>query len=582
MLRNNEDREYNCPILVLVDQETSEQFGRYTGEILKAEGFNCFQVRRLEEITQKLLGQGTVVILTETELTGAQAALLRAYVEEGGRLIAFRQDRKICDLFGISTLDCEIEDGYVRLEPGTPVQEGLTLESMQIHGAAHAYRLVSNEVLPMATLFSDSATPTPFPAVFSYAYGKGKTAAFAYNLPKNIAYTRQGNPAWAGQERDGIPGIRAAEMYLGWVDTSKNHFNQADVQMQFLSHLIEDLVEDQEPLPRLWYFPGNNRCLVILTGDGEDSSLADFQLHLADIESKNARMTIYLKNPSIPASQVASWVANGHEIACHFDDTAEATLPTFAGMNAVACQAVNTHLQIYGYTQRTVRNHWIVWVGWTEQAEIEAGLGIGLDCNLYHYDQGSSHGHYLGGIGNFTGSGLPMKFINSNGQVIDIYQSVTQLPDEQWLEENLYGCFKTLLDRSLDAEAYTFVNVNFHSDRWQVWSRKPGLDMLDYANRRSVPVWTAEHTLDFLKAREAASFHNLRWSDHKLSFTLEVPLGGQDLTLMLPQVHHGLAISRVEVDGARQTGRRMTIKGRSYTLVKTGTGGSFHFSIDYR
>jgi hypothetical protein len=223
-----------------------------------------------------------------------------------------------------------------------------------------------------------------------------------------------------------------------------------------------------------------------------------------------------------------------------------------------------------------------VWVGWAEQAAIEASLGIGLDCNLYHYDRGSSHGHFLGGIGNFTGSGLPMKFIDDRGQVIDIYQSLTQLPDEQWLEENFYGCFKTLIDRSLDAEAYTFVNVNFHTDRWQVWSRKPGLDMLDYANRRGVPLWTAEHTLDFLKARESASFHTFFWSDRKLSFTLDVPIGGQELTVMLPQTHYGLAINRVEVDGVRQTTRRMTIKGRIYSLVKTGAGGSFHFSVDYR
>ncbi len=503
----------SSPILVLIDPETSDRFGIYTCEILRAEGIYCFQVSRLDEMTSDLLGDYGLVILTETEVTTAQAAILDAYVDEGGRLIAFRPDQKINHLFGMVASGYWVEDGYLRLVPGTPVQEGLTLESMQIHGTANGYCIVSKQAVPVATLFSDSATPTSYPAVVSHSYGKGKAVAFAYNLPKNIAYTRQGNPAWAGQERDGILGIRAAEMYLGWVDTSKNHFNQADVQMQLLSHLIEDLFQDREPLPRLWYFPGNNKCLVMLTGDGEDAQLADFKAHLADIESKGARMTIYLKDPSIPAAEVAKWVSTGHEIACHFDDTAEATQPTYDRMYFIACDAMTSHLHAYGYSPRTVRNHWIVWVGWTEQAAIEAELGIGLDCNLYHYDQGSSHGSYLGGVGNFTGSGLPMKFVDKGGQVIDIYQSLTQLPDEQWLEENFYGCFKTLIDRSLDAEAYTFMNVNFHTDRWQEWSRKPGLDMLDYANRRGVPVWTAEHTLNFLKAREAASIHDIRWCE---------------------------------------------------------------------
>ena len=582
MLRNNQNQECSHPILVLINPDCPERFGSYTGEILKAEGFNSFQVRHLEELTLDLLNECDVVVLTETELTTDQATILRSYIDEGGRLIAFRPDQKIRELFGIFYSGCVVEEGYLCLEPGTQVQEGLTLETMQIHGMADGYTLTLKGASSIATLFSDSATPTPYTAVVSHTFGKGKTVAFAYNLSKSIAFTRQGNPAWANQERDGILGIRAAEMYLGWVDTSKNHFNQADMQMQLLSHLIEQLIQDRKPLPRLWYFPGGHKCLVILTDDGEDSLLDDFQTHLADIESKGARITIYLKNPSLPVSVVAGWVKKGHEIACHVDDTAEAVQPTYAGMNSVACETVNAHLRTYGYPPRTVRNHWIVWYGWTEQATIEAGLGISMDCNLYHYDLGSNHGHYLGEVGNFTGSGLPMKFIDKDGKVIDIYQSLTQLPDEQWLEENLYGCFKTLIDRSLDLEAYTFVNVNFHTDRWQVWSRKPGLDMLDYTNRRGVPVWTAEHTLNFLKARDLASFHDIRWSNHKLSFTFEAPIGDQGLTFMLPQNHNGLILSRVEADGIRQTCRRMTIKGHSYALVRTSVGGSFHITADYR
>lgn len=365
------------------------------------------------------------MILTEFELSTAQALILRDYVNEGGRLIAFRPDKQIKGLFGISDSGCVVEDGYFSLSPGTPAQEGLTLETMQIHGVADGYNLIAAGVSSLATLFNNSTTPTLYPALTSHTYGKGKTVAFAYNLPRNIALTRQGNPAWACQERDGILGFRAAEMYLGWVDTSKNHLNQADMQMQLLSHLIEELVQDRKPLPRLWYFPGYNKCLVTLTDDGEDLALEDFQAHLADIELKGARITVYLKNPSLPAHVVANWVANGHEIACHFDDTAEAAQPTYEGMNSVASETVKAHLQAYGYPPRTVRNHWIVWVGWTEQATIEAGVGIGMDCNLYHYDRGSTHGHYLGGVGNFNGSGLPMKFINEGGQLIDIYQSLT-------------------------------------------------------------------------------------------------------------------------------------------------------------
>ncbi len=30
----------------------------------------------------------------------------------------------------------------------------------------------------------------------------GHAAAFTYDLARSVVYTRQGNPAWAGQERD--------------------------------------------------------------------------------------------------------------------------------------------------------------------------------------------------------------------------------------------------------------------------------------------------------------------------------------------------------------------------------------------
>ena len=42
--------------------------------------------------------------------------------------------------------------------------------------------------------------------------------------------------ALAGQEKDGIKGLRAMDMFTnGWVDTSKNRLNHADEQMRLLS-----------------------------------------------------------------------------------------------------------------------------------------------------------------------------------------------------------------------------------------------------------------------------------------------------------------------------------------------------------
>ena len=564
-------------ILVIVNDPVD--FGNYTSQILIAEGFREFQIKLINDITLDLLKTFDIVLLTETKLTDPQAVLFDNYVIGGGCLIAFKPDHQLARIFGLALKQCTIEEGYLSVNNETPVGKGITPETMQFHGTADGYLL--NGAVTIATLFSDASTPTDFPAVTWYAYEKGQAVAFTYNLPKSIIYTRQGNPAWAGQERDGILGIRAAEMYLGWVDPSKNHLNQADEQMRLLSHIIEDLSESHKPLPRMWYFPGFYKCLVILTDDGEDSTESDFLPHIADIESKGAHITLYLKNLDISPATVARWVSQGHEIACHFDDTVEAIQPTRDRMNSVASLAVQQFWQVYGLKLKTVRNHWIVWVGWVEQAEIEANHGIGLDCNLYHYDLESTSGHYLGSVGNFNGSGLPMKFVNSDGCILDIYQSPTQLPDEQWLESYLYGGFKTLVDRSLDQEIFTFININFHTNQWQVWSRKPGLDMLEYVNKRGVPLWTAEHLLNFLNARDSASFKNIVWDGRKLSFTLEAPVAGQNLTFMLPRKYNDLTLTKIEKDGNHLPVRRMVIKGRTYALAEAGSGGTFSIQANY-
>ena len=58
----------------------------------------------------------------------------------------------------------------------------------------------------------------------------GQAAAFTYDLARSIVYTRQGNPSWVGQERDGVAGIRPDDLVFGakvgdvqpdWLDINK-------------------------------------------------------------------------------------------------------------------------------------------------------------------------------------------------------------------------------------------------------------------------------------------------------------------------------------------------------------------------
>jgi hypothetical protein len=576
-----------APILVL---ETPAEFGAYTGEILRAEGFNESQVESpsASGLTVSYLNQFDLVILTETKLSSAQAELFSNYVHGGGNLIAFRPDKQLASVFGISDAGSKkIAEGYIKIERGNDIGKGLASDTLQFHGEADQYDLKGGTAV--ATLYGDADTSTGKPAVVSHQFGQGHAIAFTYNLSKSIVLTRQGNPQYAGLERDGIKGIRATDMFTGgWINPLKNAVNQADEQMRLLSHGIERVSSLKKPLPRLWYFPGLNKSLILLTGDGEDSPEKDLDAQLADIKSKGARMTLYLKGTYVRADKVESWLADGFEISGHVDDTEEAITPSYDGMSEKVKSTVHALKNAYGVDMRTVRNHWIVWCGtgpngrqdFTAQASIEAKHGIHLDCNVYHWDEGSTRGAFLGPIGNFTGSGLPMKFINDRGEVLDIYESVTQLPDEQWGQGTLFTNFKILLDRSLDHEGYTFINLNLHADRWRAWSRAEGLQIMDYANLRKVPMWTAERTLKFLQQRDSAEFADINWSNNRLSFQCNVQLPGEGLTCMVPKTFGGKTISNVSRNGENQPYTLQPIKGSDCGLL-SATSGNNRFVVTY-
>ena len=93
--------------------------------------------------------------------------------------------------------------------------QGIVTDTMQFHGAADRYGLSGATAL--ATLYSNASTATSAPALTSRNVGAngGSASAFTYDLARSVVLTRQGNPAWAGQERDGTTPIRSDDLFYG-------------------------------------------------------------------------------------------------------------------------------------------------------------------------------------------------------------------------------------------------------------------------------------------------------------------------------------------------------------------------------
>lgn len=580
------------PILVLA---SDQDFGTYTNQILKAEGFNEFVSDSLSDRKVKInyLKRFSIIILGETVVTQSQTKMLSDYVNSGGNLIAFRPDKQLYDIFGISHTEDTVREGYIKINSLNETGIGLVAETIQFHGLSDVCKLNGGQEI--ARLYFNETDSSAFPAVVMNKYGKGKATAFTYNLPESIVYTRQGNPEWAGEERDKVDGPTATDLFYPvngetqWNNPAKIAIPQADEQMHLLSHIIEKFISTNKPLPRFWYFPDHYKCIFIFTIDGEDTPESDINNEIIDIQGKGGNVTLFEMGTYISASAVNRWRSDGHEVAIHFNDVPNYSNPTFLNMSTVLDTMTANFRNAYGISSLTVRNHWAVWCSkdslgrkqFAEQAALEEKTGLGFDCNYYQFGGNKVFPNWMGDVGHFTGSGIPMKFAEASGRVLNIYQSNTQLPDETWLKENIESKCKTLIDRSLDEENFTYINANFHTWYWPD-CREPGLRVLDYCNKRGVPVWTAERVYKFLVMKDEASFSDIFWKENHLSFTINSSVVNPDgLTFFLPVTHDNSKISSITSEGLNLKYQTMIVKGFEYAMATVASGRRYKISAVY-
>ena len=199
LLRCRDNSGPGGPILVI--SSSSNPFSRYYGEILSAEGLNEYLMADISNVTSTTLAAYDVVILGDMSLTSTQVSMLTTWVNGGGRLIAMHPDKQLAGLLGLTTSTSTLSNAYLLVQTSTGPGVGIVGQSIQFHGPADRYTL--NGAASLATLYSSATTPTTSPAVTLANAGAGQAAAFTYDLARSIVYTRQGNPAWSGQARDG-------------------------------------------------------------------------------------------------------------------------------------------------------------------------------------------------------------------------------------------------------------------------------------------------------------------------------------------------------------------------------------------
>lgn len=569
---------------VLVVTNPGDPFTRYVAEILLAEGLNAFALSDLSTVSAATLSAYDVVILGQTSLTAAQVTMFTNWVNGGGNLVALRPDKQLAGLLGLTDAGGTLANAYLLVNTAATPGAGITGQTMQFHGTADRYTL--SGATSVATLYAGAQTPTANPAATLRTVGAngGHAAAFTYDLARSIVYTRQGNPAWSGQERDGAAPIRPNDLFFGnasfdpqpdWVDLDKVQIPQADEQQRLLANLVISMNAARRPLPRFHYFPRGLPAVIIMTGDDHATggTAGRFQEHLAmsqpgdSVEDWQAiRSTSYIyPAATMTDAQAAAFNAAGFEIGLHLN-TNQADYTAESG-NQMLTDQLEQFTSVYPSLPATVteRVHAIAWSGYTTMAELEWQHGIRLDTTYYYWP-----GAWVADRPGFmTGSGLAMRFATASGNALDVYQANTEMTDES--NQTYPFTVDTLLDRALGPEGYygAFV-ANMHTDEA---ISAPGDAIILSAVSRGVPVIAARQLLTWVDARNSSSFQSISWANNTLTFTVQANANARGLLAMVP-IPDGRTVTGVLLNGIAVPYTLKTMKGVSYATL-TAINGTY-------
>jgi hypothetical protein len=143
-------------------------------------------------------------------------------------------------------------------------------------------------------------------------------------------------------------------------------------------------------------------------------------------------------------------------------------------------------------------------MGYVEVPRLLADLGIGMDLNYV-----SVHPFPLGYM---AGSGRPMRFVDTDGSVINCYQQPTLWTEEVLIHPEFVFSFKWTVEKALEEtgkiieraarEFYTPVAINSHPVSFATYSSPLVEGVWDKALSEGMPIMSADEWLAWTEARD--------------------------------------------------------------------------------
>jgi hypothetical protein len=551
---------------------------------------NLFAVADISAVTAPVLSNYQVAILGDMTLTPGQVSLLSTWVASGGNLIAMHPDKQLANLLGLTPSTGILTDAYLTVNASSPPGTGITSAAMEFHGPADLYTLNGATMVASLTGIGSNGSallPLANPAVtIRTVLNGGMVGAFTFDLARSVSMSRQGNPAWSGENRTGYTPTRADDLFYGssvqflfkpdWnsVQAAQVQIPFADEEQRLLANMIQLMAGTKMPLPHFWYLPFGKKAVVLMTGDDHaeggtkprfDSFLAlsAAGCSVANWDWNCPRMSSNIFPGQLSNSDAVKYTSLGFEITQHTNHLCKDY--TFASLqNTYATELANFAVSLPGIpAPSTNRTHCVTWSDYDSQPQVQFMNGIRLDETYYYYPPGWS-----ANPGYFTGSGLPQRFTKMDGTMVDVYQAPSQITDES--EQDIPTTISTLLNNAVGTRGYYgVITANMHTDT----ATSTGSDqIMSQARTMNISVVSALQVLNWLDGRNSSVFGGLNWSGNTLTFTVTASPKATGLEALLPANSPTGPLTALFLNGSPISFASNTIKGVNYAIFLAPSG----------
>lgn len=220
------------------------------------------------------------------------------------------------------------------------------------------------------------------------------------------------------------------------------------------------------------------------------------------------------------------------------------------------------------------------------QARVLADAGVGMDFTYVNFIPAYD--------GYMTGSGLPLRFVDQQGRIFDIFQQLTQYEDDvvisqmdyssAWSIDEAVANFARILRQSI-IHYHTAICLNFHPPFYggnlpdsensnKEWIHR----CIAIAKEMGVPILSSNQWHRFVRSKDHVRMSNFKMKPNGYEFTLEAPHGVDGLTVLFPFQQ---MVPRLKIDQKLVETSLKRIRGRSYSAVTRDFKGASYISVKF-